>query len=123
MARTASKPAKAPKPAKKPVKPAASRLSVATVDEYLARLEDRRNLQRDADAMDRQVRLLQAEIVAYVDAHGGRRRTVTKGRHTIRLIDNPGAVKWKDELIRIAGPEAAERLQAAAPPRVSVEVS
>ncbi len=99
------------------------KITIAVLDEYLAREEKRREFQRQADAIERETKQTAALIVAWVEAEGGKARSCKKGKHTASLEDRPGTVKWKDELIRVAGAAAAEKLQAAAPTRTALVIN
>lgn len=99
------------------------RVTIARVEEYLALQEKRRDLNRQADALEREEKVIAAELVALVESDGGKARVVTKGSHKISLVEKPGSVRWKDEFIRVAGADEATALQANCPPRLALTVS
>ena len=105
MAKTKKPTAK--KPAAKP-----PRVTVAWVDEYLETRDQRRALQRQVDALERDEKTLGSAIFELIKTTGGKSRTVKKGKHVLRLVDAPGSVRWKDEFVRVAGPDAAAEAQA-----------
>lgn len=103
--------------------PASTRLSRIELDEFW-RLNTRRlELSRQADAVERELKGLKEKIETHVRAKGGEELAVVSCGYLLALKRSAGAVKWKDEYVALAGSDAAAQLQAAAPPRETLQVT
>jgi hypothetical protein len=100
-------------------------LAKADIERYRSLDEERKNLQRQADAKEREAKPFKEKIRAYVEEKGGGDRTTTHYGYVLALIPQAGRVKWEDAYIAIAGAEAAATLRAEAEPtfRLTVEVA
>lgn len=96
------------------------KITIATVDRYLELQEMRRKLNREADSLEREEKMLRSAMFEATQAAGG---TLTKGKHRLAIVEKNGTVSWKDAFIRVAGAEEALRLQEDAPKREALEVS
>jgi hypothetical protein len=96
---------------------AAEKPKRAELEQYLQMEEQRRNLSREADALERAAKPLKEKFKAYAEAEGGKARRVEVCGHVLAIVTKNGQVKWKDEFSRVAGPIETARI-AAAPPQV-----
>jgi hypothetical protein len=103
-------------------KKTAPRLTAAELKRYFALDAQRLSLQRQAKALVALQEKIEERMIAVVEADGGRERTVLTCGYVLALQDAPGTVKWKDEFVRVAGSDEAERLVEAAPKKEKLTV-
>lgn len=72
----------------------------------------RKDLNRQADALEKQEAPLKAKIAAYVEENGGELKACTICGFLARLVSKVGSIAWKQEFIRVNGPEAAAEIKA-----------
>ena len=64
------------------------------------------------DAIERQEKLIKEEMEAEIKKSGGRSKKIDiANKYRIELKQVAGRVNWKDEFIKVEGPEAASTLQ------------
>jgi len=81
----------------------------------------RRELESQARPYAAEVRRIDAELIAALDAAG--KTNAKRGSFRVAIVEKPGRVKWRDEFITIAGPATAQELIDKAKPSRSVSVS
>lgn len=93
------------------------------VERYYELNEQRKNLERQAENIEREQKLIKAKIIAFIKDQGGKSLAVAKWGFRLAINLWAGTVKWKDEFIRVASAEEATQLSDAAPKqeRLSVE--
>jgi hypothetical protein len=84
--------------------------------------ERRLELQREIDVMKRREDGIKKELTNHVDTKGGKRRSVKIGGYVVSLVPGKVYVSWKNEFIRVAGTDEAERVSANTTPRDKLEI-
>lgn len=80
------------------------------------RLENqRKEASREARDLQKQQDIIEAKIKAFVEAKGGKSRSVERSGFRLALEKVKQQVAWKTEYIALAGQEQAEQLVADAP--------
>jgi hypothetical protein len=95
----------------------APKMTRVEIDKYFELDKERLSLQRQAKDLEALQEKIEDKMVAVVRANGGKERTVLTCGYVLAIKDANGAVKWKDEFVRVAGSDEAEKLIAAAPKR------
>lgn len=72
---------------------------------------------REARDLGKQQAIIEAKIQAFVEAKGGKSRSVQRSGFRLAIEQVKGSVAWKTEFISLAGQERAEELVANAPPK------
>lgn len=101
---------------------AEDKLSREELERYAELQEKRLQLTREADALEKEAKLLKPKILAYIKQCASKSLAVSRWgfRLAIKLVQ--GQVKWQDEFIRLAGGERAAELKNAAPQQERLEV-
>ena len=84
--------------------------------------ERRLELQRERDTLKRREDQIKEQLTAHIDAKGGRKRSVKLGGFVLALVPGKVYVSWKNEFIRVAGTEEAERVTANTPKKDKLEI-
>jgi len=84
--------------------------------------ERRLELQRERDVLKRREDAIKKQLMDHVDAKGGRKKEVKLGGYVVALVPGKVYVKWKDEFIRVAGTDEAERVTAGTTPKPKLEI-
>lgn len=123
MAKKATKKKATKKPATKRTtvrtKPAVSEKDLKELEEITAR---RLDLQRERDVLKRREDAIKAQLVEHVEAKGGKKKEVKLGRYLLAMVAGKTYVSWKNEFIRVAGTEEAERVTADTPAKLKLEI-
>jgi len=99
------------------------RVTIDSINEHLERVEDRKALQREVDAMKRAESITIFRLIEHVEAKGGKNRQVTLGPHTLKIVELKKAVSWKNEFIATAGEIRAAELVDEQPTRDVLEIT
>lgn len=83
-------------------------------ESYESLNETRLSLQRQARTLQRQLNRIETKLVAYTKENGGKLRTVKEFGFILSLEWKGSSPSWKDEFIRVAGLEEAEKVAAEA---------
>lgn len=94
-----------------------AQLAKSDIEQFLDLDEQRKALNRQADSLKRQVDLLGEKITQHIVDEGGKAHRLVYRGFLLAIDLAKGTVRWKDEFIRLAGSEEADKLAAAAPPR------
>jgi seryl-tRNA synthetase len=87
------------------------------IEEYLRLDEERKSLNRQAKDLEKLQDVIEKKLDEFVRANGGKTKSVSRSGFVLALLTRKTAPKWKEEFIRVAGPEEAERLAKQAPDR------
>lgn len=100
-----------------PIKPLRT-ITRTDLARFLEMDRQRRELNRQAYLIAKQMAGLEADLVAWVTAKApGKSRTVDRSGYRLSIVSKPGSVSWKAAFVEACGDAAAEQLAAAAPPR------
>ncbi|MDX1963916.1 MAG: hypothetical protein SFX18_12240 [Pirellulales bacterium] len=99
------------------------RVTRAQIERYFKLEAKRKELQRQASDLGKQVEEIENELIEYVEQNGGEARSVTTCGHVLAIVQKAGTVQWKPEFIRVAGQRAADQIIAAAPPRDAFSIT
>ena len=87
------------------------------------KLRDRRlALQRQIDIIKRREDRIKGDLMEHVTAHGGKKKRVSLGSFVLSLVPGRVSVSWKNEFIRVAGTEEAEKVSSEAKPKDKLEI-
>lgn len=89
----------------------------AMIQEYLDLEERRKALNREATDLGKRASAIAEKLEAYVTAKGGKERSVVRSGYRLSIKLANGFVPWKQEFIRVAGQEEANRLTRECPKR------
>lgn len=87
------------------------------LERYFELEEQRKALQRQAKDLEKLQADLEGKFTAYVLAAGGPERALMRCGYRLAIDTKPGSVSWVKEFLAVAGPERAEELRRAAPPK------
>lgn len=76
--------------------------------------ETRLSLERQARALQKQLAVISEKLLAFTKENGGKLRTVKQFGFLLAVQLKSSSPSWKDEFIRVAGLEEAERVAAEA---------
>lgn len=83
-------------------------------ESYESLNETRLSLQRQARTLQRQLDQIEIDLLAYTKENGGKLRTVKEFGFILSVEWKASSPSWKDEFIKVAGLEEAERIAAEA---------
>lgn len=92
------------------------------IDEYKRLGEERRELNRQAAALEKREKALERDITAYVLEKAGKVRSLDRCGHRLSVEEVAGTVSWQSEFEKLRGQAEVERLKAAAPKRDKLRV-
>jgi len=98
------------------------RMTTDEISEFLSLEEERRRLNRLAADLEKKAKPIKEKILQFVRTTGGKSRSVVSCGHVLAIITRAGTVTWKDEFIRVAGEDEAEKLRSAVPPTEMLSV-
>lgn len=84
------------------------KLTVGEIARYKRLDKERLAHVRKASDIAKEQATIEEAIVAYVEAYGGRQRTVVKGKYTLKRIWKTKPVQWAKAFIRRLGNDEAE---------------
>lgn len=82
----------------------------------------RLELQRERDILKRREDRIKQDLMEHVTAHGGKKKRVSLGSFMLSLVPGRVSVSWKNEFIRVAGTEEAEKVSSEAKPKDKLEI-
>ena len=94
----------------------------AEIERYFKLDAERLSLARQVKDLAALQEKIEEKMIALVKAKGGKLRSVVRCGYLLSLSDKDGSVKWKDEFVRVAGSEAAEKLIRAAPKKETFSI-
>lgn len=97
------------------------RLTNKLVKEYLEIREEAADLERRARICRAREHTIRDAAFAAIDANKG--KPVKKGRHTLKIVEKQGRVKWREAYMNDVGAAAAEELVENAEPRRTLEIT
>lgn len=92
-----------------------SAITKREIEEYLADEERRRELSAQARTLGKKSELFEARLEELIKQEGGKKRRLNHVGFLLALTTAKGSVSWKNEFIRVAGAEEADKVAAAAP--------
>lgn len=98
-----------------------SKITEPQLAEYFRLNSERQDLQRRADAIDRQLQPTKDAIKSMLEESG--KTSLKRGQFTAQLVDGRALVNWKDEFVRAADADTAAQIQAAAPKSKYLQVT
>lgn len=93
----------------------------AELDRYVQIDAERKRLNREADLLKAQQEELGNKLRQFCRVQGGDALSVERSGYRLSISHVKGSVAWKQEFVRVAGVEAAERIAIAAPLREQLE--
>jgi len=97
-------------------------LTQPEIERFVELDKKRKELQRQADAFEREAKPLKEKIVAYVEEKGGSDRTTVHCGYVLQLVQAAGRVDWKGEFTLVVGAERVAQLMSACPPTYRLQV-
>ena len=85
------------------------------IEEYFADEQRRKELSAQARTLGKKSELFESRLEALVKEEGGKKRRLNHVGFLIAMETAKGSVSWKNEFIRVAGAEEADRVAAEAP--------
>lgn len=85
-------------------------ISANEVKLYVEYERQRRDHQRQADALERQVKAIKEKLLDYVRRTGGSDRTTTRHKFVLAIRTATGQINWKKEFVDRMGQEAADAI-------------
>lgn len=95
----------------------------AMIQEYLELEEERKRLDRDARALAKKASAIAAKLLTFVKVHGGKERSVVRSGYRLAIDLAPGYPSWKQEFVRVAGLDEANRISAEQPKREVLSIN
>lgn len=77
---------------------------------YIEYEQQRRDHQRQADALERQTKAIKERLLDYVRRTGGSDRTTTRHKFVLAIRTATGQINWKKEFVDRLGQEAADAI-------------
>lgn len=85
-------------------------LSASELNLYVELEQHRRDHQRQADALERQVKAIKERLLDYVRRTGGSDRTTTRHKFVLAIRNATGQINWKKEFVDRLGQAAADAI-------------
>lgn len=85
-------------------------LSANEVKLYVEIEQQRRDHQRQADALERQAKAIKERLLDYVRRTGGSDRTTTRHKFVLAIRAASGQINWKKEFVDRLGQEVADAI-------------
>lgn len=89
----------------------------ALIQEFLSLEERRKALNREAADLAKQSAAIAEKLTTFVAVNGGKERSVVRSGYRLSIKLTNGFVPWKQEFIRVAGQDEANRLSRECPKR------
>ena len=91
-------------------------------------LAERVKSHREASDLERRARSLrkrveQIDAIASAELKASGKAAIRRAGYTLSWVDGRASVSWKDEFIRVAGPDEADRLAAEAKPGQRLQIT
>lgn len=96
-------------------------IDVQLLRDYIAAESKRKLLSQQAEAADKEAKLLAEKIVDWLKSKG--KSSARKGAFNVALVDGNTYPKWKDEFIKALGEDAATEIINKTPASVRLIVS
>lgn len=101
----------------------AGEITINDLERYLELGERRKALSREAYELGKDEAALAADILRYVQTHGGPTRSLTKWGYRLAILVKRGTVSWKQAFIDRLGSSVARDLEKAAPTKDLLDVT
>src|SRR5437868_2410138 len=89
----------------------------AEIERYLAREEERKALNRQADAIETESKLFRERLRTLIEEQGGSKQRLVHRGFLLGIDFVKGTPAWKTHFIRVAGADEAAKVSAEAPLR------
>jgi len=96
------------------------KITADEVAEYVRYADEKKELERKARTLGGEMKRLAEH---FGEVLKDREQTECKrGEHVVALVTKQGSVSWKNEFVKVSGPDKAAELQAEAPTKTTVEI-